>query len=264
MTEEEYRSASGISRSALWRIAESPEKFKWEQDHPSEPTQALIFGQVVHKMLLEPKTFHDDFAIIPAVDKRTKEGKMLYQSWLIGNGDKTKISAEDFRLASEMIVAVNSVPMARKLLNGQHELPLYWTDEATGEDCKVRLDALREVGEKLIIVDYKTTNDASTDGFMRSAIKYGYDFQTAMYIEGVKQALNRDADFVFIVQEKDPPYSVNILAADKLFVQRGYDRFRELLGIYHKCKVTDNWYGYLGEESQINVLGLPAWLMEKE
>ena len=47
MTEREYRSAEGVSRSQLWRLHEgSPEKFKYEEEHPEEPTPALIFGHL--------------------------------------------------------------------------------------------------------------------------------------------------------------------------------------------------------------------------
>ena len=34
MTEKEYRQYPAISRSELWRIRESPEKFKWYREHP--------------------------------------------------------------------------------------------------------------------------------------------------------------------------------------------------------------------------------------
>ena len=109
-------------------------------------------------------------------------------------------------------------------------------------------------------MDYKSTNDASTEAFIRSAINYGYDFQAAMYTEGVKQTRGCKVEFVFVAQEKDPPYAVNILRADDLLMNHGFDTFRELLGIYHNCKTTGNWYGYLGPDDTLNTLGLPAWM----
>jgi hypothetical protein len=69
--------------------------------------------------------------------------------------------------------------------------------------------------------------------------------------------------FVFVPQEKTAPYAVNILQADDLMVQRGRDIFRELIGIYHECKQTGNWYGYLGAYNVINNLSLPAWLAKE-
>ena len=49
MTEKEYREHPAVSRSELWRISESPEKFKFYRDNPQEPTPTLIFGQLFHR-----------------------------------------------------------------------------------------------------------------------------------------------------------------------------------------------------------------------
>lgn len=263
MTEKEYRAAEGISRSELWKIRESPEKYKYALEHPAEPTPALIFGQMVHKLILEPETFEDDFVIMPEVDRRTKEGKTIWNDFINGAGDRTLIKISDYETALAMKNALMQNDLAAKLLSGQHEVPLFWTDEMTGEKCKARLDVLTPLSEKVIVSDYKSTNDASTEVFIRSAINYGYDMQSAYYTEAVKKTMNVDTVFIFIVQEKEPPYAVNILSADPLFVERGHDTFRELLGIYHECKTSGNWYGYLGPQNQINVLGLPAYLAKE-
>lgn len=264
MTEQEYRAAEGVSRSQLWRLHEgSPEKFKYEEEHPEEPTPALIFGQMVHKLVLEPETFTDEFAVAPDVDRRTKDGKAAWALFAEMNEGKTIVKAEDYDTACAMRNALLENDLVMKLLSGKHEVPLFWTDELTGEKCKVRLDCFTPLSDMVLIVDYKSTNDAGTEAFIRSAINYGYDFQSAMYTEAVKRCMEKEAVFIFIAQEKEPPYAVNVLAADQLLVQRGYDTFRELLGIYHECKVSGNWYGYLGPANQINVLGLPAYLAKE-
>lgn len=267
MTEKEYRQAEGISRSQLWRLTESPEKFKWYEDHPEEPTPALIFGQLVHKATLEPETLMEEFAVAPNVDRRTKAGKEEYAAFAEDAAGKTIVSADDWQKATEMLEAQKVMPFIKKLLDGEHEKPFFWVDEMTGELCKVRVDALIEInyeGEKrLAIIDYKSTMDASSDAFMRQAVNLGYDFQAAMYSEGVEKVTGRKPLFVFIAQEKTAPYAINILQADPVFIQRGADRFRELIGIYHDCKTSGNWYGYLGKYGVINNLSLPAWLAKE-
>lgn len=260
MTDRDYRAAPAISRSELWKLRESPEKFKWAMEHPEPPTPALIFGQVFHKLALEPLTFGDEFAVAPNIDRRTKDGKAAWAEFTAAADGKIVIDQQMFDKASEMVCALYRAPFVKKLLDGAHELPLFWTDEMTGEDCKARLDVLSEVDGQPIIVDLKTTADASTDGFMRSAVKYGYDFQAAMYSEGYEKNYGKKPLFVFIAIEKEAPYSVNILQADEAFVSHGYDVFRELIGVYHYCKQTDNWYGFLGAYNVINNLGLPAYL----
>ena len=81
-----------------------------------------------------------------------------------------------------------------------------------------------------------------------------------MYSEGVEANLMQKPLFVFIAVEKDPPYAVNILQADELLIRRGRGLYRSLLDTYHDCKVSGNWYGYLGKNNQVNTLALPSWL----
>ena len=263
MTDKEYRQHEGISRSALWKLRESPEKAKWAWEHPEPPTPALLFGQAVHKLVLEPDTFDDEFAVAPNIDRRTKDGKAAYNAFCDTLGERQVITPEMYQTAVEMRNKAVSEPFVKKLLQGEHEKPMFWVDDLTGETCKIRLDALSEIDGRPLIVDYKSTEDASTDGFMRSAIKYGYFFQAAMYCEGVEKVLGSKPIFVFIAQEKKPPYSVNILQADELFVKYGYETFRELIGIYHECKVSGNWYGYLGAYDIINNLALPSYMAKE-
>ena len=263
MTEKEYRQHPAISRSELWHIRESPQKFKYYKENPPAPTPSLLFGQVFHKMLLEPGTFDDEFVVAPEANRRTKEGKQMLEAFVADHENQTIITAEMYEQAKEMCDAVKREPLAVKLLNGAAEAPFFWKDEMTGEDCKCRVDVLNTEYSQPIIVDVKSTADASTESFIRSAINYGYDFQAAMYSEGVEKNIGKQPLFVFIAVEKDPPFSVNILQADELMLRRGYDLFREYIGIYHDCKVTGNFYGYLGKLNQINNLALPAYLAKK-
>ena len=263
MTERDYRRQDGVSRTELWRLRESPEKFKYYQEHPEPATPALLFGAAVHKLLLEPETFDEEFAIAPEVDRRTKDGKEAYNAFLAASDGKSVITLADYEKAAEMAQKALEAPFVKKLLNGEHEKPFFWVDDLTGEGCKIRVDCITTIVGKPVIVDYKTTADASTDGFMRHALSFGYDFQAGMYCEGVERVTGQKPLFVFIAQEKTPPYAVNILQADDLMVKRGYDIFRELIGTYHACKESGNWFGYLGAYNVINNLSLPAWLAKE-
>lgn len=263
MTEQEYRKNPAVSRSDLWRIRESPQKFKYYKDNPQAPSPSLVFGQLFHKMLLEPGTVWDDFAVAPDANRRTKEGKEIWRKFSELNEGKTIITPDMLERSSAMCESVHNEILAKKLLLGEREKPFFWIDEITGEACKCRVDCLNMNYEQPIIIDVKTTSDASTEAFIRSSINYGYDLQAAMYSEGVEKNIEEKPLFVFIAVEKEPPYAVNILQADELLLVRGFDIFRECIGIYHDCKSTGDWYGYLGKYGHVNNLALPAYLAKE-
>ena len=263
MTEKEYREYPAISRSELFKISESPEKFKYYKDNTEEPTPSLIFGQLLHAMALQPETVSEQFAVAPNVDRRTKAGKEAFSQFESESANKTVVTADMYQQAKEMCEALSRNEFVQKLLKGEKEKVFFWEDDLTGEVCKCRTDVLTELGDNLIVVDLKSTENAETEAFMRSAIKYGYDFQSAMYSKGVEVNTGKKPLFVFIAIEKKPPYAINILQADELLIRRGYDFFREYIGIYHECKQTDNWWGYLGRYNQINNLALPAYLAKE-
>lgn len=263
MTEKEYREHPAISRSQLFKISESPEKFKYYQDHPEEPTPSLIFGQLLHSMALQPETVNELFAVAPNVDRRTKSGKEEFKKFEAEAENKTVVTADMFQQATEMCEALNKNEYVQKLLKGEKEKPFFWNDDLTEEPCKCRVDCLTELGDKLLVVDLKSTKNAQTEQFIKSAIKYGYDLQSAMYNKGVEINTGKKPIFVFIAIEEKPPYAINILESDELLVRRGYDLFREYIGIYHDCKQTNNWYGYLGKFNQINKMALPSYLAKE-
>ena len=269
MTDKEYRASPGISRSELWRLnprsGGTPEKFLYAKENPEPPIPAMLLGILAHLALLEPSSFVERYTFAPeGIDRRTKVGKALWAEFVEVAGDRTVITKDDWDTVCLMADKVNEIDLARKLLCGEHERVFRWTDETTGEECKIRVDSIRMVGGVPVIVDYKTTTDASFNAFARKAVNMGYDFQAGMYCEGYEKATGKRPRFVFIVQETKPPYAVNVLEADADFIQRGKDIFRELLGIYHRCKLTDNWYGYMGEDCSIGLLSLPAWAAPEE
>ena len=264
MTEQEYRSHPYVSRSELWKINESPEKFKWYREHPITPTTALVFGQVTHKLLLQPETFDNEFVIAPNCDRRTKAGKEEYDQFIATVGDRTVVSQDDYNKALDMVTVVRDNPIVRYYLSaGDAEVPFFWADDLTGEECKCRVDYLSVIDGEYVVLDYKTTGNAATDIFSNKDVwRYGYAFQAAMYSEGVMHGLRlaERPRFIFIAQEKNPPYAVNVIAVPDEVMLAGLDKYRELLGLYHECRVMDYWPGYNGALNELNEIALPGWM----
>lgn len=249
MNDREYNAIEAIRRSDLWVINKTPLHFKSRLEEPQERTEALIFGSATHKFILEPESFADEYAIAPeGIDKRTKAGKEAWAEFLKQSAGKDVITTEQFQTILEMNKALKSNPEIVELLKGEHETAFVWTDEETGEACKVKADCITTRDGKRIIVDYKTTQSCANGDFERSAKKYGYKFQAGMYSEGIEQEYMEACDFVFIAQEKAPPYAARIYYAEADWVKAGKKQFHDLLRLYHRCKEADNWPGYEAAE----------------
>lgn len=256
MTNKAYRDHEGVSRSQLnILLTKTPLHFKYAQEHHDEDSLALLEGRAIHKMILEPDTFFDEFAIAPKVDRRTITGKAEYEDFITHLQDKDILTEDSYTKAVEMAKALSENTEAVRFLTGEHERSFFWTDSETGEMCKVRPDCLSEVDGIRYIVDYKTTESCADGAFERSVRKYGYKFQSGMYTEGVFQNTFDEYKFVFVAQEKKPPYASRVYICTDGFVHEGYQQFRKAIGIYHDCKLSGNWYGYdeeiLIEEDEI-------------
>lgn len=265
MTEAEYNAAEGIRRSDLWRMEESPEKFRYFMDHPVEKTPAMEFGSACHKMILEPADFGNEYCIAPDVDMRTKEGKAAWAAFAEDNAGKTMISAGDAEIMREMEEALERCPLAWKLIRGKGETEqaFFWTDKDTGEKCKIKCDRLVKYNRRWYLVDYKTTASAETNRFNADLWKLGYYMQAGMYAEGVKAAkrLRKMPGFLFVAQEKKAPYSVNVIEVSEEVMDAGVGKFHQLLDKYHACKEVDIWPGFVGNIP--NDAYVPTW-MERE
>lgn len=259
MSNKEYRDREGISSTELKRMAVSPAHYKWFKDNPIDSdTTALMFGRAAHKFILENEYFYTEFAVAPKCDNRTKVGKEEWASFVEANQGKDILTIDQYDQLVAMREALMNTPFASKLLVGDHEKSFFWDDEETGLKCKCRPDSFNE---KLgICIDYKTSENAETTAFMNKSIKLNYDLQAAYYLDGLKANLDKDFIFVFIAQEKKPPYSVNILQCSDEYIKSGRDLYKSMLETYKRCTETGNWYGYLGENGEINNLELPTWL----
>ncbi len=253
-----YFAHPAVSRSSLFEMRKSPAHYKYALESPEQSTPSLEFGTAFHTAILEPKKFWQNYRVMPSIDRRTKEGKIAYQELLASK--KIFLSAEDYKAIEAMQASVLSNKYARVLLQGEVEKSYFWTDEFTGIDCKCRADCRTDLKSTSVIVDLKSCSSAETDAFMRDCFRFGYDLQSAYYKTGVEAVTGKPHKFVFIAVEKTPPYAVNILEADEIFIKKGYDDMRLYLGMLKECRETGNYYGYTGKDGTPNMLGLPAWL----
>lgn len=267
MTEQEYNAAEGIRRSDLWHMEDSPEKFQYFLEHPMEKTTAMMFGSACHKMILEPEDFGKEYAVAPQVDRRTKEGKLQWETFTAEHAGKEIISAEDAETMREMEEALEKCPLAWDLIrgDGQTEVPFFWTDPETGEKCKCKCDRLVNRDGRMYVIDFKTCTHADTERFNAEIFRLGYHFQAGMYTEGVRHILRQHGisfddssiGFMFVAQEKKAPYAVNVIEVSEDVMKIGVAKFHELLERYHECCEVDIFPGYVDDVP--NETTLPGW-----
>ena len=136
-------------------------------------------------------------------------------------------------------------------------------DKQTGEKCKAKMDRVVTYRRRKYIVDYKTTMTADTFRFNSEIWKRGYYMQAGMYAEGMKTALKlrKLPGFLFVAQEKKPPYSVNVVEVSEEVMNAGLAKFHALLEKYHACNAIDEWPGYVGDVP--NDAFVPGWMMSE-
>ena len=267
-TNAEYHGyKEAISKSRLANMAVCPAYFKWCEDNPTEPSEDMVLGSAFHKIVLEPETFDKEFMIMPHFDRRTKEGRLGYENLMnkVQGECITLITKEQYETICGMRDSIMSNPYARKLINGNIEQSMYFTDDLTKVECKCRPDVWRKVADRVVITDLKSAKSVMPNEFMRDCVKYHYDLQTAMYRDGASKVLGvpkDNIDFVFIAVEKKPPYLLNIMQADTYVIQKGEADFREYIGTYAECLETQNWYSFNGKDNIINNLSLPSYLLK--
>lgn len=259
----DYHRHTAVSKSHLDLVARSPLHYWARYVDPSrvepEPTPAMLMGTAVHTHVLELDAWDSRYVAAPeAIDRRTKAGKELWAAFEAEAEGRTVISRADADLVMAIGRAVHGHPAAAALLSweGAAETTHMWTDAATGLECKCRPDWLTTDGS--LIVDLKTTEDASPAGFRKSISSWRYHVQAAWYLHGLEQATGRRPDqFIFICVEKKPPHAVAVYAADAEMVAAGYDTAMRDLEVLATCKQAGAWPGY---SEQIELISLPPWM----
>jgi exodeoxyribonuclease VIII len=257
MNNAEYHRHPAVGKSHLDAIARSPLHYWARYIDPSrvepEPTAAMQLGTAFHTRILEPELFAKEYALAPAADRRTKDGKAAWAD-AAANG-ATLLSAADWDMLLGMDGSVRRHVGASRLLAraGAAETTHMWVDADTGIECKCRPDYLTDDGW---VIDLKTTEDASPRGFAKSVATFRYHVQAAWYLDGVRATGHDPKGFVFIAVEKKPPYAVAVYSLDYEALGAGASEARRCLQRIAECRESDSWPGY---DDAVQLLSLPAW-----
>lgn len=282
LTRDDYHAdVSRISKSGLDLIARSPYHYwaKYLSDNRSAetPKKHFVVGSITNDVLLQPHLLDSQYAILPPdaprrptsaqinAKKPSEETQFAVEWWAAFNhglNGRTVVEADDYDKACRMRDAVHAHPAARVLLaDGIAEKTLKFTEPETGAKCKCRPDWIGKLGSGHILVDLKTTTDASPDSFGRSALSWRYHVQAAFYSEGFYHATgNFPQIFGFVVVEKEYPFAVACYYADERTLELGHKAYMRDLRTYLDCLQAGVWPGY---SDQLERLALPEYIFKQ-
>jgi exodeoxyribonuclease VIII len=261
--ERDYRRWDAVSQSTLWTFRRSAAHARHAFLHPPEPTAAMELGRAIHTVLLEPGSLERDYIVRPpGIDRRTKEGKAEWSRFLAEANGRTILEDRDaYETLRGVRDSVDDHPTARALLSspGFTEVSLRWDDD--GCPCKSRADRITTYDGWEVVVDVKSTPDASPRGMARSLEAYGAHVQAAFYLDGADAAIESlPRRFFLLAVETVAPYAIAVYEPDSVWLDYGRALYRSYLAQWRKCQETGVWPGY---SSAVEVLEAPVWIAER-
>ena len=243
-----------LSSSGARRLLHAPALFHHDRTHPRPPSKAFNIGHAAHAVVLG---FGPEVVVIDARDYHTKAAQQQRDDALAAG--EVPVLAHEWAQVNAMAQALREHQVASALFDPDHGAPersLFWWDNGVARRC--RLDWLPEpTAGRLIVADYKTTVSADPSKFSRSAADFGYHQQHAWNLDGIRAlGLADDPAFVFVNQEKEPPYLVSVVELDAEAVRVGDLLNRRALEVFAECCATDTWPGY---SPDIEPVELPFW-----
>lgn len=253
-TMEQYHAHPAVGSSSLRTLIEqSPAHYIWNRLNPSEPTPAQRYGTAIHQAILEPDAFHKNAVVEPEFGG--KGSVAAKAEWHLENYGRLILKREQHNAIKGMLKSISMHKAAFKFVSaGASEASLFWKDPATGIACKARPDYVRG-GH--ILVDIKTTEDASYRSFKKTIPDYGYHVQAALYLDGATEVHGTKFDeFIIVAIEKNPPYAINCFLLDDSMIMEGRALYFKALKTLSECYKTDKFPAY---PEIINSMTLPSW-----
>jgi exodeoxyribonuclease VIII len=246
----DYYANRALSHSKLSCLAQNPMEFKmrYVDDPPTLPlkeSDAFAMGHAVHCLALEPEKFDERFAAAPKVDRRTTAGKIRWAEHLEDSKDKIVIDEQDYADAMACVQALNNHAEFATIMAQPRRVEVPFEFDLFGHRFKAKPDCI--VDSMKLILDIKTTDDASPHRWQWSAVDYGYHRQAYIYQQAVQLETNEWYRFIFAVVEKPKPSTRGIPPTVALYeldpdtVRMGLEDSAGLVLQYESRLETNNW-----------------------
>jgi hypothetical protein len=202
-------------------------------------------GHAVHCLALEPERMDERFVVTPKIDRRTKEGKLRAMIFERDNEGKIVLTLEEYQDAMACVQALNNHAEFATIMAQPRRVEVAFEFDLFGHRFKAKPDCI--VDSMKLIVDIKTTDDASPHRWQWSAVDYGYHRQAWIYQYALHSEMIEDYRFIFAVVEKPKPSTrgipptVALYELDDATIEMGCDDTQKLVQDYETRRETNNW-----------------------
>lgn len=261
LTFPDYQKKQGLNHSILKLMARTPAhaRCNFLNTESKPPTAAMRRGNLVQEIV---QSGTDRFARWEG-DRRTKQGKEDYALLCEKLGEANVVSADAYDQAVAMANAIKRHPTAGKLWKfdgGEVEPSLFWHDDKTNLLLKGRPDLVVTGEDNCLLIDLKTTEDASPEAFQRKVWDYSMHTQLAYYRAGLRAVGKHITDAILVACEDQAPYGVAVYRVSDEVLSLADGQLRGWLEAWARCVSTGEWPCYADEVVDI---GLPAWAVKK-
>ncbi len=251
LREDLYRAYPAVNVSSLKPMADSPRKYRYEQDNPKPRTKAMDFGVIVHGLCLTPEEVPGLWVKKAFPDFRTNAAK----AW---RDAQTLIILDDEDLA-EMTACADSIqadPKAAWILEkAQKEVAVFRIHERTGLMLKARLDLpFLDLENRTAVADIKKVQSVKPSLFSKAIGERLYHMQGAFYADIIGAS-----SFYFIGVEEAAPNEVDIFRQSDASLARGRALYETLLDRLVKCTRENRWPGISEDSETVREIEEPSW-----
>ena len=257
------RHESYLSYSAISNFKESPKSFIDYKLKTKEPTDAMVFGTLVHCLILEPDLFEqryfviDDAEQIAIIGGAKPRATNAYKEWFKVESSKAEgriiVEPADYTAAKIMAMTVRTNRAAAMQLKKvtEKEKSIEW--ELKNFKFRGIID-----GDGEIVIDLKTCADASPRKFQRSIVEMDYHIQAALYLKGLGEV----KPYYIIAVDKSGGVSVHLLS--ETLIEHAFKEIDFLLDKFNECIINetfDNSFDFWSERYDGSFLAdKPAYL----
>lgn len=254
MKQSEYFETKAINASFLKSCSFGAHAGWKYLNEPNFQSDAMAFGSAVHTAILEPHLFNEQYAISEKFDKRTKAGKEASAAFEAANTGKLILDQDEFFKISKIKENCLAIPAVKTALDAfEKEKSILWK---SGEvPFKARLDLVDVSGG--VVIDLKTTRDATEKGFLRQLLELRYDIQLYHYMQSIKGT----TAYAIAVETETCEVALYDLTdiVTSEFTNKRYSKALETAIQVMSMKVCPPKF-----KSEIISLSLPKWAIESE